>query len=1059
MIDRKLNGTFVCDVGYNDYIAVIGCMDAEWTRAEGPNKPFRHGCGDFISACKQYGANVRGKYNLFCECKANHISQPKPMDNYLFNPACYIPFGHADGLIITLLDDFDPVHHITAQLKTTLEEICLAFCPTLRSIGVLNDKQIFCELHTLLDDNLGDLANTDLEHDFQKETPLLVFTKYKMDGLSLLGEGLLFQQALFKAMAQKIHDTITLLGEQCKNRNDTNALILPKDVETFKCSFLDLQGAEEIGTLMFCRNYSVAMTVIATLRTLTFDDVLKESTHVEKALNNSKTHLSVIKIGKIGLDNPKFPEDISDIKNHHVFRWTCSSLAVSPQTLISKNYANCNGYAESIVEHQISPGHHSKAEDNIKVVASQGQEYSGVEKYHRYQAGVGDVIFAYSPSEERTKFPLMPISSVFSLAYVNDSTFGDSDKIWEYGRDIIDVKTNMVIPVPKNFANQKPTHHSLLVKVLRQIQNRLCYAPYPCDSSIDATHSADESQSGKLSIDKLEKIPRLYVLPLSLGRSIEHLYQDFAICIADPFLFDMVLDFYDVFAALHGVLTNYLPQILKVDISKNESGKVIDQETVYKIAVLVDVISSAFARRMSKVHPEPQIRDMSIDFRGGLNQMLLAADVPLRSGFGLVRKFAILKGTPDRKDKLGRKDMIGSVTRISFTPGAHCYSSKLGVEDNARLAFFEMDVPHVLHIASYCDCLHEAAHLIYYGLLENTNSPIYEFRSKFSNVIMQNRIEEIFANLITHMFIFGSDTAKFLRYKLDNYTKGQINTDEEERNTKVTFALFVEELIRLFFVIDAIPSKKKPKHWKDTWVWKEDSADSAAKRFDDMVECFGPIFSEYQRLNTCKFKEQMRNYRSREFKDIYAEVREFMPGLWSEAMRIYTGYTGSFVDYNKNTYDCYDEEVNKIIEAGLNHGRPIAQSQYYPNADNSISSDKSDSSETMCAGVDPLMLVCKLLYQYIPPFEEMKGKAIHLYRTSKERCVEYPVQYLNGKELPWYEFQIDRGAPALFCPVPIARRKRLQKQIVIIKSFWGLSSSMRLRRLEEIIDDNWPELS
>jgi hypothetical protein len=53
MIDRKLNGTFVCDVGYNDYIAVIGCMDAEWTRAEGPNKPFRHGCGDFISACKQ----------------------------------------------------------------------------------------------------------------------------------------------------------------------------------------------------------------------------------------------------------------------------------------------------------------------------------------------------------------------------------------------------------------------------------------------------------------------------------------------------------------------------------------------------------------------------------------------------------------------------------------------------------------------------------------------------------------------------------------------------------------------------------------------------------------------------------------------------------------------------------------------------------------------------------------------------------------------------------------------------------------------------------------------
>ncbi len=1054
MIDKKLNGTLVSNIAYNDYLAVVSYMDAEWTRAEGPYKPFRHGCDDFISACYKYGSDVKENYTAFCE--ANHINQQSPLDNYLFNPVCYIPFGHADGLIITLLDDFDSAHHVIAEMRTTLEGVCLAFCPTLQSIGVHDDKHIFCELHTLLNDNPVNSecvekkysSYSDLEHKFQKETPLLVFTKYKIDGLALLGEGPLFQQALFKTMAQKIHDTITLLGKQFTVKNPTKTLILPEDVKTFKCSFLDLQGAEEIGTLMFCRNYSVAIAVVDALRMLTFDEVFKEDSRVEKALNNSKMHLSFI---KIGLNKQLFPKDVSEIKDNHVFRWTNSSLAVSPHTLISSDHTNCNGYVEALVKYQISPGHRSNVETKRRAVAQQNEEYSGTDEYHRYQVGVGDITFAYSSSEEKTKFPLMSISSVLSLALENDSAFGNPETTTKCGRDIIDVETNMIIPVPKNFVNQTTIHNPLLVKVLRQIQSRLCYSPYPSISSHGTTNKEVGIRAGKLSVYKLKAIPHRYYLPVTLRTSIEHLYQSFAICIADPFLFSMVLDFYDVFATLHGVITDYLPQVLEV--SEDKSGKVIDQETVQQIAILVDVISSAFARRISKAYPEQQIRDMSIDFRSGLNQMLLVADVPIKCSFGLVRKSAF------PEDIAKHKDRVGSVTHISFTSGIRCYSLNLGVEDYARLSFVEMDVPHVLHIASYCDSLHESAHLIYDGLRKDENSCVYKFN--FSNVVMENRIEEIFANLITHIFIFGSDTAKFLRYKLDNYSKGQVNIDEEEKSTKVTFALFVEELLRLFCVVDAIPSEVEPKYWKSTWIRATDSIDNAAIRFNDMVKRFGPVFSEYQRLQACEFKEQMKKYCSKEFKDIYAEVRKFMPGLWSEAIRIYKTYTNGFIKYNKNTYDCYDEEVNKIVEKGLAEGRPIIQSKYYPSADSGICSSKAYSADEICVGADPLMLVCKLLYQYMPPFTDIEGKAIHLYRTPIERRVEYPeeVPYLKKKEQQWYEFQIDRGATALFCPVPSARRKRLLKQIVIIKSFWGLSSSMRLRRLEEIICDNWPELA
>lgn len=1049
MVDKKLNSTLVSDIAYNDYVAVLGYMDAEWTRAEGTYKPFRRGCDDFISACLKYRSGIKDNYAAFC--KANHINQQKPLDSYLYNSACYIPFGHADGLIITLLDDFDPVHHITSQLKTTLEEVCLAFCPTLQSIGVCNDKDIFRELHTLLNDNPANPecagescpSDSDKEHKFQKETPLLVFTKYRIDGLALLGEGLLFQQALFKAMAKKINDIITLLGKQFTNENAAKTLILPKDVETFKCSFLDLQGAEEIGTLMFCRNYSVAMTVIAALRMLTYNDVFQEDKRIEDALSNSKTHLSII---KIVLNKQPLPEDVNEIKNNHVFRWTCSSLAVSPQILISKNHTNCNGYLEALVDCPISPGHHSDVEDRIEIVTSQGQEYAGAEEYHRYHAGVGDIVFAYSTNIGTTRLPLMPISSVFSLATANDNMFGDIDRLKEHGRDVIDMTTNMTIPVPKIFGGQeRDLHHPFLANVLRQIQQRLCYPNPPVlpKENIDSQH---EIRSGRLSIEKLKTIPCNYILPVSLKRSIEHLYQNFAICIADPFLFDMVLDFYDVFATLHRVLTDCLPKLLEV--SEDESEKVIGQETVQQIAILVDVISSAFARRMSKAYPELKIRDMSTDFRGGLNQILLAADVPVKSSFGLVRKFAF------PEDIAKYKDRVGSVTNISVTPGARCYDLSLGTESEARLAIFQMDVPHVLHLASYCDSLHESAHLVYHGLLKVTR-----FNKK--GEVMKDRIEEIFANLITQIFIFGSDTAKFLRYKLDNYTKNEISIGVDDKDT---FVRFTEELIRLFLVTDAIPLGEKPRSWTPEWIWnKDNNSDTATKRFTDMVERFGPVFSEYQRLQTCKDNEKMKKYLSKEFKDIYAKADQFMPVLWSEAIRIYKRYTDDFIDYNKISYDYYDEEVNKIVDKSLADGKPIAQSHYYPDSDNSTSSNEQSSDVDICVGVDPLMLVCKLLYQYMPPFtyEDIGKKAIHLYRTPTERRVDYPeeVQYLKKKEQQWDEFQIDRGAPSLFCPVPSARRKRLLKQIVIIKSFWGISSSMRLRRLEEILSDNWPELS
>ena len=177
-----------------------------------------------------------------------------------------MPFGHADDLSIVLLDDFDPVHCMTADIPTTEEDGCLAFCPKIKDlVGDSASQGVLCDLHELFGEacspagNAGaaDKARFAPEFQFQKSMPLLVSTKYKIGGLGALGEGVLFQNALYRAMAQRIRQVKEGLEDGANGL--WKGWMKSGDLESTRIAMLDLQGGEEIGTLIFCRNYSVAM--------------------------------------------------------------------------------------------------------------------------------------------------------------------------------------------------------------------------------------------------------------------------------------------------------------------------------------------------------------------------------------------------------------------------------------------------------------------------------------------------------------------------------------------------------------------------------------------------------------------------------------------------------------------------------------------------------------------------------------------------------------------------------------------------------------------------------
>ena len=184
-------------------------MDEEWSRREGilgrqnVSVPNSRGIKQFISKCAKYRNDIDRNARDFTQANRLRAEESVSVADYLFEPVCYLPFGHADSLSIVLLDDIDPIHYLTSDIRTTVEEVCLALCPKVESFYAGGTDGVLCDLHTLLSiktkprRHKGGTVALSLEHPFQRATPLLIFSKLKVDGLIAVGPSLLFQQVLF----------------------------------------------------------------------------------------------------------------------------------------------------------------------------------------------------------------------------------------------------------------------------------------------------------------------------------------------------------------------------------------------------------------------------------------------------------------------------------------------------------------------------------------------------------------------------------------------------------------------------------------------------------------------------------------------------------------------------------------------------------------------------------------------------------------------------------------------------------------------------------------------
>jgi len=617
----------------------------------------------------------------------------------------------------------------------------------------------------------------------------------------------------------------------------------------------------------------------------------------------------------------------------------------------------------------------------------------------------------------------MPLETVLQIIAANLKEFALKQTDTGYRRDVVDIATALSIPLPKGpeacwfppnkgiMAYDEKVHPYTLDQILPSARDNLCgwnAAPVP----------KDLADAGKLDFGELDGACRRLGLPASLRQTIQHLFQTFSIVLADAFLFDSVLDLYDVLVALHTALLKGLPDIRK---------KELPQGRVQQLALLVDAIHNALSHRILKAYPESRIREMAADFRGGLNQILLAADAPLKCSLDFVKNY--LKGQ-------GLTEKMGATTRISFKPGARVYQLGLGIEKNTALAFFEMDMRHVLRPCSYCDYIHESLHLAFDILVDNSgdDDPLHVPESE----IMADRVSEIFANLLTLLLVAGSDWRSFSRHYVFRYSQSSESVCDEDHDSIVRF---VELLIRLFMAVDAVDYAMKNR--VPQWATEGKAFEEAKNRFENLIDDVGPLFSEYDRISRegVESESAIRSYAVEQFGQVYRATAKYMLGIWIKAMSIYKGFAekSQLIDGDGDG----GEALRKAVRESLAAGRPLICSLLFSEVQGVAPfSVKSDDLGRLAA-------IARLAYEYALPVNEAVNRSVHLRREEEDRS---PVFHDEGRR--WFEFQVDRGAAARFCPVPSARRDRLKREIAMLKTFWDISSALRADRLREIVVDN-----
>lgn len=824
---------------YHDYAMLLSCLDANWSR---PKRDQQHwetvksALGRMRAQTEIYASLVEDNLAAWKEANGLATTPPERICPKLFHTQGWLPFGHPDALTLSLVDDFDAAQAVIERYHGTTEEVTMAFCPVMAPHITAWERDHqgidcpFIEPSALFDDRPLPPADRKFSeaptlHTIQQQHPLLFFSRLRLTTMLTMGRALPVQDVVYRAICSSIARTLTRL-----HAGEGSSVFGPGGPGNLRICFLDLQEEEEIGILLFCQDYSVAMTLLAGLKNLTVADLHDTDAtmidEVRKCRLHIETEAALKRLTPAGI-TPDFWESL---KVNHVFRWTRTTAAFGwhlMQEAIDQARApapsatpgpagaldKVRGQLRVETAVGIMPGHMQEVLDLLQ----QGPQHftTGGTDFHLHALGTEDLTLAWQAAPGAAPGSLISTQQVIrtcgKLLHLLDSRAPSPTHTLpttEHPRHLTEWSSRLSVPVPilKDAHGEDSLHPHVHSNhqpgVIHRVLEHLEQKPLPF-----------------LDFAKLRSETRRYGLPTSQRRSVLYLFENFGNILKHPHLSDVVLDFLDVVATFHGALTSGLANELAghPDNAHHPDHYTprIGLDAVKEIAEMLDALDDSLELRLRRVYPEMPLRDWSLDFRSCLHQPLLSAEAVLKCALAILRKDVL--GLNDASQSAlstarGRRvrESLGVVVHLNFGPGmkgralkhlAREVTTPGGPTVRSRLAIFEADFPHLTLIPGFCDFYHEAFHLLFGELLdpgpERENADlslqpglISPRLNKVDEASSPHPLEEeIFVQMLMLLMIFDGDGALLLRDHAWSYSssaESALNSHAPENETAST---------------------------------------------------------------------------------------------------------------------------------------------------------------------------------------------------------------------------------------------------------------------------------
>lgn len=1140
--DQDRNGRPGARAEYHSCLFTAISLDAEWTRrshidGQSPDSAIDKACESILKRCTQYKAKLE-RNRIKQGLPAPAAGPDKTRWDSLYSPLEYVPMGHDDALSLVVFDDFAPLISITSRCPTTVEEVSLGYIPKLESLvqGWLPESE-----HALWIDRAR-ASFGEPEVVFKKGQPLpslMVMSRFKVNGIGSLGMGSLHHVALMRAMVRCIGETLLQMDSTAASTGPGHDLmeafeIGVKDLEGMSFMMVDLLGQEELGIVYFVSNWSIASALNSRLQSLRFDEVLAADASgclKEELLRTdwmeqlcgfySDTNRATIPPLAIGGNNATLKESLLEkIQHAHPLRWVRSTPGVRKDLFSTLGtsaqgtaHPSVRGWIDATTHLRLAPGHQTNTQETIQEVKHQrpaaiasiqvpGHTESSP-TFTIHQLGASDLalphhdLTAYNPSR------LVPVRDF--LAQVHDlmgAAGGACGGVEHSGRDIVGMTSFCGIPVPVLRAPGEEflfspgydtaRHVAVLEMILPILKHRLIHGPAPTREMREEEEDFQRVQGewedslrktavpngrgpgntwGSLSASNIGDQARLCGLPQPLVRTLEFVYHNFTTLLANPFAFDSVLDLYDIFAAFHRALTQELPKLCRKD-------GLLDIDKVDMIARLIDAVHRALGHRMYRLFPENANRDMDIDFRGGLNALVYSADGILKLGVGVLRHHVLENAVDDRA-------RVGVVTRIGFRQGIFAQALRLDVESETRLGIVETDVPHLYHLPSYVDFLHEAFHLVYDAArnpgTEDKVSPMLPTIPRGSDDIrLDARLAEIFANMLTALFVCADEPRALAEHMALQYSIRNIR----EKDTQA-IGNFIELACLLFIVCRSLEhlrasraEQTAPAPW---WFCADEDEEEklsrafaphiVAAKFWEFFESLLPFFSPHLHSNLASLpalREQVEILCD----ELYnRRLKAFVPIVAAKVCLIFSRYwfraSGRLIN------------AEEFKDSGLQHGQRPSEDQLttHTAAWDKVIVELRRELSVILNKKQPLYTPFSFLAWRCPQhpggrLDPMILLGVLLGETLRSRSVDMafaggPHHLPTNSGAPTFEkfpvapdpnerprLFIQRGVSALFTSDFEHRAHRLGSRITLLKMFGDMASLLRSKRFSEMLQRN-----